>query len=375
MTLPALVLATVLAHTGFVGSRVAVALYALSERASPFHVGVLYALYALLPMLLGVAAGRVVDRVGARRPMRVATVALAGGVALPAIAPSLAVLPAAATVIGTAFMVFHVAANHAVGSLGDAGSRPVRFSWWTLSFSIGGLLGPLAAGFAIDAAGHRGAFALLAFVALAGLALPRNGPEVRSAAASRSAAAPRVRDLLREPRLRAPLIASGTLAMGWDLYTFLMPLWCARSGLSASSVGVVMGCFAAATFAVRLAMPALARRVREWSVVSAALLAAGSAYALVPLATQPFALMALSLLLGAGLGSAQPMIMSLLFTASPPGRQGEVVGLRSTMLNTSHTIVPLATGALGAAIGMAAVFWLMAAFLLAGGVSVRRRAR
>ena len=37
--------------------------------------------------------------------------------------------------------------------------------------------------------------------------------------------------------------------------------------------------------------------------------------------------MALSFVLGLGLGSAQPIIMSLLYEASPPGRQGEAVGI------------------------------------------------
>ena len=76
--------------------------------------------------------------------------------------------------------------------------------------------------------------------------------------------------------------------------------------------------------------------------------------------------MALSFLLGLGLGCAQPVIMSLLYDASPPGRQGEAVGVRTTLLNGSHTLLPLASGALGAALGMAPVFW-------AGGVPVLRR--
>jgi MFS family permease len=85
-------------------------------------------------------------------------------------------------------------------------------------------------------------------------------------------------------------------------------------------------------------------------------------------------LMALSFLLGVGLGCAQPMIMSLLYAASPPGRQGEVVGVRTTLLNASHTVLPLLFGAL-AALGMGPVFWAMAVLLLAGGwFSLRRRA-
>jgi len=87
-------------------------------------------------------------------------------------------------------------------------------------------------------------------------------------------------------------------------------------------------------------------------------------------------LMADSFALGLGLGCAQPVIMSLLYEASPPGRQGEAVGVRTTMINASSTFIPLASGALSVAAGsMAPAFWLLAACLLAGAWFARRRVR
>jgi hypothetical protein len=66
--------------------------------------------------------------------------------------------------------------------------------------------------------------------------------------------------------------------------------------------------------------------------------------------------------------------MSLLYEASPPGRQGEAVGVRTTMLNASHTAIPLASGAVSSAVGMSPAFWLLALCLLSGAWFVRRRA-
>jgi predicted MFS family arabinose efflux permease len=160
--------------------------------------------------------------------------------------------------------------------------------------------------------------------------------------------------------------------MGWDLYTFLMPVYGSNVGLSASEIGVIMGFFAAATFVVRLLLPIFSRRLREWTVIAAAMAVSGTAYLLFPLAASGTLLMALSFLLGLGLGAAQPMIMALLYAASPPGRQGEVIGVRTTFLNGSHTFLPLVMGGLSAAVGMAPVFWSMAACLLAGGWYARR---
>jgi predicted MFS family arabinose efflux permease len=368
---------TVLTHVAFVGSRMTVSLYGIKLGASPLNVGVLMALYAALPMLLAVYAGRQIDRIGPRRPMLASSVGLVAGVALPALWPSLAALHLAAMLIGTSFLFYHVALNNVIGQLGTPADRPVNFSWFALGFSISGFCGPLLAGFAIDGAGHRAAFLVLAaFPALAMLVLSVRRHAVPGPAHAQHAGGERhVGDLLREPQLRAAFIASAVLAMGWDLYTFVMPVYGSALGLSASTIGIIMGTFAAATFAVRLAMPALSRRLKEWPMVVAAMSVAGLSYALFPLARGVSPLMALSFLLGLGLGCAQPFIMSLLYGASPPGRQGEVIGVRTTMLNGSHTFLPLAMGALGAALGMGPVFWFMTACLGAGAGFAWRRVK
>lgn len=377
MTLGVAIALTVLTHVAFVGSRMTIALYGIKLGASPFTVGVLMALYAFLPMLLAVYAGRQTDRIGPRRPMLYSSVSLVASVALPALWPSLAALHLAAMAIGTSFLFYHVALNNVIGQLGTGAERMVNFSWLALGFSISGFGGPLLAGFAIDGAGHRVAFLVLAaFPALATLLLfARRRGVPGPVHAQHAGGERRVGDLLRQPQLRSAFIASAVLAMGWDLYTFVMPVYGSALGLSASTIGVIMGSFAAATFAVRLAMPAFSRRLKEWPMVIAAMSIAGLSYALFPLAHDVTLLMALSFLLGTGLGSAQPFIMTLLYAASPPGRQGEVIGVRTSMLNGSHTFLPLAMGALGTALGMGPVFWSMAAFLVSGAGYAWRRVK
>jgi MprA protease rhombosortase-interaction domain-containing protein len=82
--------------------------------------------------------------------------------------------------------------------------------------------------------------------------------------------------------------------------------------------------------------------------------------------------MALAFVLGIGLGMSQPIVMSLLFSAAPPDRVGEAVGLRTTALNFVQTTIPLAFGALGTALGVTPIFWAMA-LMLAGGMAFARR--
>jgi predicted MFS family arabinose efflux permease len=181
-----------------------------------------------------------------------------------------------------------------------------------------------------------------------------------------------VLDLLRIPGLQQTFWVSLLLATGWDLYTFIIPLYGARIGLSAASIGVLLSTFALATLSVRLAMPLLIKKLKQWAVIFAALGISGTCYLLFPFAHTVPPLLLLSFVLGLGLGSAQPVIMSLLYAASPPGRQGEAVGLRTSLLNGSHTLIPLVSGAASTAVGMAPVFWLLAACLLGGAWFARR---
>jgi predicted MFS family arabinose efflux permease len=244
-----------------------------------------------------------------------------------------------------------------------------------MGFSISGSIGPLVTGFAIDSIGHVNTFLLLfLFPLVALIVLWLNRPALPRAEERRAGAGEgRLMDLLRNRALRRVFIASGLLNMAWDMYIFVMPIYGSRVGLSASTIGVVMGSFAFATFAVRVLLPLLAGRVRPWHVITAALLISAAVYCLFPLFVSVPLLVALSCALGIGLGCSQPMVMTLLYNTSPPGRQGEALGVRTTVMNASHAILPLAFGGLGAALGMFTVFWAMAALLGAGAYTVNRR--
>jgi len=109
-----------------------------------------------------------------------------------------------------------------------------------------------------------------------------------------------VLDLLRIPALRSTFLVSGLLAMGWDLYSFLMPLYGARLGFAAATIGTIMATFAIATFVVRLLMPIIVRRLRSWQVIVTALAVAGSSYVLFPFVSTVPLLMTLSFALGPG---------------------------------------------------------------------------
>ena len=363
-------------HLCYVGSRMTTSLFALSLGASEFTVGALVACFAMLPMFFSVSAGRLIDRVGPRAPVMAGLGLLAAGATLPFLHPSIGVLYLSAPLIGMSFMLLHIAMNSVFGAYGTPEERAVTFSWLALGFSISNSVGPLVAGFAIETFGHAGAMLALASLPVVALVLvwrrqrplprPAHGPRTRGGG---------VLELLRVPALQHTLIASGLLNMGWDIYSFLMPVYGNRIGLAASTIGIIMSTFAFATFVVRAVLTQLVRHVRPWVLISSAMAVAGLAYFLFPFVARVPLLIVLSFFLGLGLGASQPVIMALLYEASPHGRQGEAVGIRTTMLNISQTFIPLASGAISAALGMVPVFGLIAVMLLGGAWFARSKNR
>ena len=372
--LPLIIILMVLDHVAFNGSRVTVTLYAIHLGASALTVGILIAMYALLPALLSVTAGRWMDRAGMEKPLLVGSVGVGLGTILPFLFPGLIVLYATSVIAGVSFMLINVAAYHAVGELSAPEDRAVNFSYVSLGFSTSSFIAPVLSGVGIDNFGHRTTFLLLAaFTALPILALslkllPLPVPRPRP----HDVASGDVFDLLHDAKLRELFITMAILTVAWDVYGFAIPVHGTRIGLSASEIGIVMGTFAAATFTVRLATPFFVTRIQPWTLLMVSLMVSAASFFALAFATNVGMMMALMFVLGLGLGAPQPMMLTLLHESAPPGRAGEALGVRTTLINGSQTVMPLIFGAVGAALGMAPVFWCIAAALFGGGLFADR---
>lgn len=363
-----LILVSLTAHIALAGARITTSLYALSLHATEFTVGILIALFSLFPMLFAVPMGRLIDRVGMVKPMLGGCVAMGLGAALPSMISGLPVLYLATMLIGTGFMAVQVAAQHTVGAMSTAEQRATNYSWLALGFSISGFCGPVLAGVIIDHAQYNIAYMAFGGFAVAALALTASGrlKQIHVLPQEENHSAGSALDLLRDSDMRRIYLVGTLLSSAWDLFTFVLPIHGTRSGFTASTIGLILGCFSAATFMVRLAMPWISRRLTEWQVLAAALILAALCYAVFPFMRQPLTLMIVAATLGVAVGSSQPNMLALLHHAAPAGRAAEAVGIRVTIGNACQFILPLAFGGAGAALGLHVVFWSMTLMIGAG---------
>ncbi|MCC7487487.1 MAG: MFS transporter [Burkholderiales bacterium] len=357
-----------LVHAGFGGAKVAIPLHALQLGIDVFTVGIIMAACALAPMMIALYVGRLVDRVGPRVPMLCGAAGVALALLIPFAFTGLVALCAMAILVGTAFQFFFVPTQGITGALGQPEERARNYSLLALGFSIASFLGPLLAGYSIDYLGYRAAYLVLAAGPVcAALLLWRRGALLpRAAAAGGGEGRGSSFGLLRDPRLREAMVASALISIGWDLYQFYFPIYGHAIGLSPSTIGTVISTFALAVFAIRLALPYLARRWAEFELLLYGIAFSGMALLLFPLFRDPWLLALASFVLGLGCGVGQPMSMSLIYSLSPPGRASEGAALRIMFNHGTHLFVPIAFGGVGTLMGFAPVFVSCSALLLGG---------
>lgn len=360
----------------YMSSRVLMSLYAIELGASSAAIGLLIGLYGLGPLLLSVKAGKLADRFGTYWPTLLGSVGIATGLAIPYFFRGLPVLYVSAFVMGVSLVFINIALQHLVASLGGAEERTRNVSMQSLAIALGAMIGPLMVGFSIDHFGHVPTYLYLSLLVFASsgawIVCRRLIPH--SGTAEKAKANGGVRDLLAQPNLRRIVVVSGLVVAGVDLYTFFMPIYGHSIGLSATLIGVVLGAHAAATFVVRTALPRLVRRWGEERVLSASMYLAGATFLLFPFVQNIAILLLLSFALGLGLGCGQPLSLIMTYNRSPEGRSGEALGLRFTIVNLTHMVIPFAFGTIGATLGVITVFLANSVLMFGGGFANARGA-
>ncbi len=367
-------------HSAMAGLRMASTLQALREGYSPWAVGLLLALFAAAPVVLALHSGRLADRLGYHRPVHWAAALVGGGMLLALGSTQIggalhfALLCGAAALTGAGANMGMIVIQRTAGVAASNTTERVRvFSWLGVAPSFANVLGPVSAGFLIDAQGFTAAYFLLCCLPLATLWSARYVPRLAPPAPLLRGPGRTAWDLLAAPGMKRLLVINWLLSMCWDVHSFAVPILGHERGFAASTIGLILGAFTLTVSLVRLLIPFMAHRMHQAPVLAAAMLGTAGVFALYPLAGQAWQMVGCAVLLGLTLGCVQPMIMSRLHDITPDGRHGESLAFRSMAINATSTVMPLVFGAAGAVVGAAALFWAVGGAVGAGAWLARRR--
>lgn len=357
-----LIALSTLVYAVMMGSKVAVTIAAVKLTDSNAVVGVLVSMYSMMPMFFGLWMGRLIDRFGILRPMAGAAAVSLVGMLLPFIYPSVWTLGLASAANGLSFIITAMSLTNAGAQIGKVEDRTRNLSLIYLGNSAGMAVGPLVAGFGIDHFSYRGTFAMLALLPALNLATLLTWRHLMPG--GRGSGKPpsgHPLDFLRNAPLRSLIMAHLMISVSMEAFYFGVPLHGTRAGLSASMIGTIISAAFVANFVSRSFVAVLIRQIGEAAVISAVFVIAGVSVAAFAHFTLPAALMVTAAGVGICHGMAIPIITSISFTASPPGRQGEISGVRTMMLNGSVALMQVAVGSLSALVGIAPVMWAMGA--------------
>lgn len=358
-----LIAVSVLAHVTMSGGRVSASLFALQHGGSGFSAGIAYSLYGLLPALFSLHMGRWIDRIGPRIVMRGSLFVMIFGLSLPAIWPILPVVFLSAALGGFGFGTYMLAANVSVSHMDFAheGDRIGMIAWLQLGNSVSSVVGPSLVGIIIDHKGFDAAFGSLAAIVVCSLLVSYRVhlPDGTRETSANKNDGSIVRTVFTNPRLLRIYLLAMTVSLSWDGFNFMVPVLGHERGYSATTIGMVLSCFAVGTFAIRAALPWLSRHLPEWRMLFMSFGLTAGVFFLLPLASASFVLAGLGFMFGLAAGVGQPSILNLIYRAMPAGKAGEGAGLRAMMGNLMGLTGPSVYGAITALFGAVPVFLLI----------------
>ncbi|WP_099865904.1 MFS transporter [Pararhizobium haloflavum] len=377
MSLPIVPTASFFLVAGVMGTRPLVPLLAIELGIGVAEIGVLVAVFAMIPLLAAAVAGSWMDRHGVVRPLLLGAIVTALGLALPFALGGRVGLYLSQLVAGTGFTLFILAAQKHSGRAAPGLSRERSVAVFSMGVALGSLAGPLLGGPGGDHLGYATTFAILGGVALvaASLVLPlmagmRPTPLPQNGEPDKSGHNP-LRVFGYNKYMARAFLVSSLILIGKDMYVAYFPLYAVQAGMTASWIGIVVAMHNVGGVIMRFFMVSLVIRFGKNLVIITSVIGAGVCYLLLPLTRDPLALAAISIAMGFGLGLGQPLSITRTINLSPPHKVGEVLGIRLACNRLTQFVTPLAIGGASIFAGVSGIFFLIGAVLVAGAARLK----
>jgi MFS family permease len=334
---------------------------ALSLGVEPVNLGLLSAAFSIAPLMVALRLGRLVDQRGELVFVFGGTIAM-GVVSLGlAVATSAVWLFVLFTVLGLGHLAITVATQGMVARGSDEASYDRRFSAFSLSASIGQLLGPAIAGLVAGRGSPEetsrallvGGVLALATVAVA--AFIRPPATARPVTRTGSGAGPSLLTILRTPGVFRAILVSTTVLSSIDIIVIYLPALGEERLWPASLVGALLAIRAGSSMAMRVVLGSLAARFGRPVLLSVSMAVSAAALVALPFVGAVPLVALLMATAGAGLGIGQPLTMSWVASLAPSGARATALSVRLMGNRVGQVALPTAVGTVAAFAGAGGV--------------------
>ncbi len=349
---------------------VIVPLYALGIGATPAEVGIIMAMRSLLPFLLAIPGGAMIDRYGVR--FVVTRLAFACAV-LSLVYPfmtSVFHLVLLQLVFGVCQSFCWIGVQTGIGKTyrGD----PVvtsHLGFWSMG---GTFFGPFIIGFIWDYFGTDSSFAAAAvwcgLMSILALQLSQEVSDMERSASRRQAVKGDYSEafgLLRDPVVFYIIACSSVRLGAVSLQTSFLPVYLAELEFSASQIGVLIGISAISSALSAFLHAILARWWSSEKILGVFIVLALIAVSSMSLTGSYGVLAFLNIAMGLAIGVTQPAMFSVLGAKISKDIQGLIVGLRTSSNRGATFLIPLFAGLTAGIISTQWTFLIIGTVLMA----------
>lgn len=363
-----------------------VPLWALIVVKEPVLIGLVVAARQILPVILSIHGGALMDRFGARRVMLAfGAIGVASMAAFPFF-PFLSAILALQMLSGLAESMGWIGSQALVGqALRGHSTYTGRLSF---ALRLGGFLGPWLAGIAWQNHGPTTGFLFMAgWIGagwIAGWLVPVASPPKSSAAPPRLVEfLPRLSDYIAAFRMigiaSVGLVTAVTVMRqtGSGMQLSFYPIWLSQLGVTAADIGFMVGCSHILSASTSLTVGFFTRWIRQhWLMImtvglSIATMAVtpllGADWIELPGAGKVYVLLfGVVCLRGLAQGLNMPLMMAIGMQAVSRADQGKVVALRITTNRLTSAVIPLLMGAVAQWFSMEWSFYIIGGMGLTG---------
>ena len=174
--------------------------------------------------------------------------------------------------------------------------------------------------------------------------------------------------VLRQPNAPHAMFASVAVLTTSDLLVAYLPAYGEATGLSPTTVGLLLSVRAGASMLSRILMGSLTRWVGRGRLLILSTALPAVALGVLPLVDAPAVLLTLMVLAGLGLGLGQPLSLVWVAQTAPEHMRGTAVGVRLSGNRLGQVAIPAAVGGIVGAAGLGAVFVSVATMLVGSSV-------
>lgn len=331
--------------------------------ASVAVIGLVLAARFLVPALLAAQIGAWTSRLGLRRSLIIAGLAMTVAAALYLLATNLAMLVLAQVINGFLYLLAWISAQTYATRMPNRGFVLGIFATTT---AIGMAVAPILGGLALDLGGYPWAFGLygLGAVLLAVNAwLLGDAPIGRPLAPKPRTGRGRTREMLGRPVLQAAFLFSFLCLFMIGLRGNALPLYLDELGYSASLVGLVLGAGSLGQAIVRPFSHVLLQRFSLTTTMVLAVVLAIAGIAAMPFLPVAAVLLLFAFLHGGGAGLHQSLGLLLVAEGTNDDERGYAVGLRATINQVAGAIAPVVAGLVASLTGLGPMLVLVPAGL------------